>query len=89
MLHCSRCAAQVPETAQFCPACGALLSSVSQAPTAVATPSGSGRSQSAATEGLAPAAETGRVDANDPAFRFPGSVTAMGDHHRRHFIRPT
>jgi eukaryotic-like serine/threonine-protein kinase len=36
---CPACSAEVPDSARFCPACGGVLSSVSQLPTGLASPS--------------------------------------------------
>lgn len=39
MIHCSACSSEAPDLARFCPACGEPFSTISQAPTGLATPS--------------------------------------------------
>ncbi|HEY3123687.1 MAG TPA: serine/threonine-protein kinase [Thermoanaerobaculia bacterium] len=39
MIRCPACSTEAPETARFCPSCGEAISSISQMPTGLATPS--------------------------------------------------
>src|SRR6266498_2741972 len=39
LIRCPTCSTEAPETARFCPSCGEAISSFSQMPTGLATPS--------------------------------------------------
>ena len=73
-LQCGSCSADVPEGASFCQACGSPVSSVSQMPTGLATPS----DLEAARRKAAVSSPVGRIStASSPGEGFaPGTVLA-------------
>ena len=72
-VRCAGCSADVPEDARFCPACGAPVSSFSQMPTNLATPS-----EIAAARRRTPSPSIGRISSSSlPGEGFaPGTVLA-------------
>ncbi len=70
MSKCSHCGAQVPDGSRFCPACGAVQSSISQMPTAMPSSPRGGR-------GTPSSPAIGRVDSSSAFGAFsPGQVLA-------------
>lgn len=72
-LQCAECAAELPGDARFCPSCGLPVSSVSQMPTGLATPS-----QAEAARRRTPSSSVGRISSgsHDGAGFAPGVVLA-------------
>ena len=75
MIRCSSCSAEVSGEARFCPSCGQSISSVSQLPTGLATPS----VQEAAKRRSPSSVPVGRLVSSDSGERVgftPGSILA-------------
>ncbi len=74
VIRCPSCSADIPASARFCPACGEAVSSVSQLPTNLASPS-----VAEAARRPASASKVGRLASSDsiPAGGFtPGAILA-------------
>ena len=74
MIRCPSCSAEIPTSARFCPACGEAVSSVSQLPTNLASPS-----VAEAARRPISASKVGRLASSDsiPAGGFtPGAILA-------------
>ena len=75
MIRCPRCSAEVPNSGRFCPSCGHAISSLSQLPTGLATPS----VEEAAKRRSPSSAPVGRLassDAIEAGGFTPGTVLA-------------
>jgi serine/threonine-protein kinase len=75
LIRCPACSTEAPETARFCPSCGEAISSISQMPTGLATPS----AVEAARRRSPSSAPVGRLvssDAIEAGGFTPGTVLA-------------
>jgi protein kinase-like protein len=78
LIRCPACSSEVPELARFCASCGQPLSSVSQAPTGLATPSvAEAAARRASGSGVG---RVGSVDSIDTGGFAPGTV--LGGRYR-------
>jgi protein kinase-like protein len=77
VIRCPACSSEISELARFCASCGQPLSSISQAPTGLATPSVAEAVRRAAGSGVV---RVGSVDSIDTGGFAPGTV--LGGRYR-------